>query len=557
VAPTAGVGGFVRRGEDSGPKVPDHNGVHQGQQTGAHRSGSNAGSIATHNINISRQTLAASARVKLPTTRLEYSQSKVTANPTGVPTDGAKQYTSGHILTPAPRSIQHTRMDHPQWQTGVTDGFETDIDGLDDTSTSSFNISSSPRKSSNALYASTFATSNNLQSTSPTKFETLPPVKHEKGPFLEDEYGYEEEEDGTYSDESVEADPLLFRPGEEEAFLKFQEELRTKGLPETLGDMGESLKQEISAARNFTRPSSNPQPFSRARLDTLTNANERALLRSADSDARPQKQADLTSGNGSVPPRSTQIREPARQSELSPKKPDYKNTEKAKPTHQEIRAPQSQPVRTASPYADTDFSSRGLPEHPRKVQGATHQANDWRAENKVQEPRSAPHADERIDFDREQPIMSQKRPLGLDYTEEELAQMSYDQLKSESFDHNPKPIPSVLPKELKSEPLGTQLEHLCNLPDISEEDQFSKQQDFFSSLSIDKYEECGDIILEKFGEILGKFKKARQDKRKIAREFEDEVSQREHLVSLGAEAIDKDMARLRRAGEDVIKGNIS
>ncbi|MCJ1387336.1 hypothetical protein MMC18_000179 [Xylographa bjoerkii] len=148
----------------------------------------------------------------------------------------------------------------------------------------------------------------------------------------------------------------------------------------------------------------------------------------------------------------------------------------------------------------------------------------------------------------------QKHILELDYTEDQLSKMSYDQLRSESFDLNSKDSPPMFPEEVCSGPLNKQFEYIKDLKDVTEEQQTKMLQSFFSSLTIDQYEECGELVLELFSNILVKFKDARQEKRKIARNYEEEISQREQLVSGGSLRVDNEMRRIRQAGNDLLKG---
>lgn len=149
---------------------------------------------------------------------------------------------------------------------------------------------------------------------------------------------------------------------------------------------------------------------------------------------------------------------------------------------------------------------------------------------------------------------SRKRDAGLDYSKEQLSKMPYSQLKSESFDHDPKGSPFVLPEEVRSQPIPKQFSHFSDLKNVTEEFRSEQQRAFFSSLTIDKYEECGDLILGRFSDILASFKDARQEKRRVAKEFEEEISVRGERVRGRSELIDKKLAKLREAGEGVIKG---
>ena len=146
----------------------------------------------------------------------------------------------------------------------------------------------------------------------------------------------------------------------------------------------------------------------------------------------------------------------------------------------------------------------------------------------------------------------EKRALDLDYTEEQLKSMPFSKLATESFDFDPARSKPNLSKDLASKPLPDQLRHLTTLQG-AEDDIFQRQVSFFNSLPLDKYEESGDIIVDQFAEILGKFKDLRKKKREAARRFEEEVAEREEGVKERMDALGADLKRLKRSGEEVVR----
>ncbi|MCJ1478544.1 hypothetical protein MMC13_007225 [Lambiella insularis] len=152
------------------------------------------------------------------------------------------------------------------------------------------------------------------------------------------------------------------------------------------------------------------------------------------------------------------------------------------------------------------------------------------------------------------PQSGRKRIAELDYSDEQLAKMPFNQLKFESFDHDPHGSPFVLPANISSQPISQQIAYISDLKSIAEGSRSEQQRAFFSSLTIEKYEEWGDLILGRFADILTKFKNARQEKRRIAKGFEEEVSVREERIRGRSQLIDQKLAKLREAGEGVIRG---
>ena len=145
-----------------------------------------------------------------------------------------------------------------------------------------------------------------------------------------------------------------------------------------------------------------------------------------------------------------------------------------------------------------------------------------------------------------------KRILELDYPPNQLATMTYNQLSSESFDHDPKASAPVRPPDADR---GTLAEKLASLQQSKADSQHNQNlRSFFSSLSIDQYDECGEIMIEQITIIMDQYRKARRRKRQAAQQFEAEVADRERSVSQGIDAVEHGLKRLKRAGEDVVRG---
>lgn len=146
-----------------------------------------------------------------------------------------------------------------------------------------------------------------------------------------------------------------------------------------------------------------------------------------------------------------------------------------------------------------------------------------------------------------------KRPFQLDYDASQLSEMSFEDLKKQPFDHDPRALPNILPDEVSSASLAEKLKHVTSTLK-ADTDKDEKRQRFFSSLTIDEHEECGDLIVEEFSNIIKKLKTARQEKRKLAMAYEAEVASREDRVRIKRELLEREQDRLKRAGQDVISG---
>ncbi len=148
-----------------------------------------------------------------------------------------------------------------------------------------------------------------------------------------------------------------------------------------------------------------------------------------------------------------------------------------------------------------------------------------------------------------------KRSRDIDYSLDELSSMAFSQLQDETFHHDPKATEPPLPPEIADAPLPQKLDYILALKDDNSNKEHHRAA-FFSSLPIEQYEDCGDLIVQKFADVVSKFKDARQQRRKVAREFEDEVAKREERVRGKMGAVEKDLGRLKRGGEEVVRGKL-
>lgn len=156
---------------------------------------------------------------------------------------------------------------------------------------------------------------------------------------------------------------------------------------------------------------------------------------------------------------------------------------------------------------------------------------------------------ELLEFQQSQVREFGKHPRELDYTWDELSRMDYSRLIGESFDLIPG-VGAGPPKIGSSAELANSLTQILSHQRHGQEGTDGRA--FFASLSIDQYEECGDLIIEGFKGILGKFKDARQQKRLLAQKFEEKVQQRQYIIEAKKSSIDKDLKTMRQNGSGLI-----
>lgn len=146
-----------------------------------------------------------------------------------------------------------------------------------------------------------------------------------------------------------------------------------------------------------------------------------------------------------------------------------------------------------------------------------------------------------------------KRSRDLDYSIHQLADMSYQQLKDESFDHMPGAAKTMAQFDLPnpSLPLSERLQQIYE--DKAHKDRELRARGFFSSLTIDQYEDCGELLLDGFRKVMERLKNARQQKRRAAKTMEEQIAKREDLVRKKRGIIEVDLGRLKSAGSAVVK----
>ena len=148
---------------------------------------------------------------------------------------------------------------------------------------------------------------------------------------------------------------------------------------------------------------------------------------------------------------------------------------------------------------------------------------------------------------------TRKRTRDLDYSLNQLSNMTYQQLSSESFNLASNTAWTSVPQKIPHGSLVEKLDHIMdNLKD--DDAKLVQRKAFFSSLSIDQYEECAKLIICRFSAIMSKFTDARQQRRQAAKGFEEEIAKREACVNGKTMVVDKDLDRLKRGGEEVVRG---
>lgn len=144
------------------------------------------------------------------------------------------------------------------------------------------------------------------------------------------------------------------------------------------------------------------------------------------------------------------------------------------------------------------------------------------------------------------PLQDSNIRLNGDYDLKTLDTMSYDRLKNESFDTDPGALDQPLSEEMLQKPLVERLGH------VQKNLHTDQQSEFFQKLPTTEWEDAGDWFLDQFSSIIQRTKEARQKKRKLAQEFEDEIEKRHKHVSKKQHQVEDAMNRMKAQGEGLV-----
>lgn len=133
-----------------------------------------------------------------------------------------------------------------------------------------------------------------------------------------------------------------------------------------------------------------------------------------------------------------------------------------------------------------------------------------------------------------------------DYELSELCKMSYDELKLQSLDYNPRAPPPVIPEDMMQASLSERLEFVQHHLEAHD------QRKFFDSLPIKEWEEAGNWFADQFGDIIKKMADARRKKRKVAIEFEQEIEMRHKHVAKRQQIVEDAMKKMRASGQGLL-----
>ncbi|RAK99144.1 uncharacterized protein BO80DRAFT_410790 [Aspergillus ibericus CBS 121593] len=152
------------------------------------------------------------------------------------------------------------------------------------------------------------------------------------------------------------------------------------------------------------------------------------------------------------------------------------------------------------------------------------------------------------------PQSKKRRAIESDYPTDVLRQKSFNDLQSEPFDQTP----AAAPAETKT----TTVSNSTPGPKATPEDKMSfllnstdqGLRDFFSTLSIDTWEDYGDLLIDQFSDALSKMKDLRHARRKTATMFEAEIRRRNEVVEEQSADLSRKFEEMRSGGTEVLRG---
>ncbi|KAL2872371.1 extracellular mutant protein 11-domain-containing protein [Aspergillus lucknowensis] len=144
---------------------------------------------------------------------------------------------------------------------------------------------------------------------------------------------------------------------------------------------------------------------------------------------------------------------------------------------------------------------------------------------------------------------TKKRHLEPDYPPEILCTKSFAELQAEPFDKTPTPNVKETEPQLPVEKEKDE-DKVSFLLRLSE----NERAEYFAKLSVNEWEEHGDLLIERFSKMMSKMKELRHARRKTASIFEAEIKRRNELVEEQSAELASKFEEMRAGGAEVLRG---
>ena len=148
---------------------------------------------------------------------------------------------------------------------------------------------------------------------------------------------------------------------------------------------------------------------------------------------------------------------------------------------------------------------------------------------------------------------TRKHARDLDYRLDQRSSTTFEQLSNEPFDLASASSRLSIPQEISDGNLAAKMDYILEKLK-NDEAKFVQRRAIFSSLSIEQYEESANLMIGRFSAIMSRLTDARQQRRRVAKDFEEEVAKREGCILGKIAAVSQSLSRLKRGGEEVVRG---
>ena len=505
----------------------------------------------------SRQLLGAQNRVPIPVTKLEYTKDKPSfqrldpSQPADPPAD-----------PPITERSTHSSRQQSTKAPVVQDLFETDAEGFDDSTTISIDGSSRGDQGvrhqdelssrygtdhTNSIIAGNQASFRHEQE-QPYRIPRSLQLDAEDSAGEDDEGSYEEvleEENEEEPEESVVRDGILQdlnSPG----FSQYLQEETSHATGEVLRPVKTTWVAHTNlVVKDSVQYSQNPaNPFTSMEYSMNSGVADLGVRRRKDQTLdRATNKTSRTSAQQSYVRSVEQPLISARSRRISD---DHKSSQQPSVTSYQ----NSQPTGVARNIAATNEQSQANEENRLSTQkgSITHGDSGYSVEWGSDFDRR--HNREIVASGDSQ--QTRKRIRDLDYSPEYISRMTFQQLTNEPFNLSSDTARACIPQELPMGSLDEKIDYV--LENLRNDDtKLVQRRAFFSSLSLEQYEECASLIVHRFSAIILKVTDARQQRRRAAKEFENEVAKRERCVRGKTAVVDQDLDSLKRGGEEVVR----
>ena len=501
-----------------------------------------------------RQVVGAQHRVPVPMTKLENTQQKPSVPkpspdlPAGTPAAGSRPCSSRKQSVEAP---------------AVPSAFDTDVESADDTVTMSIGGSiwghqgeGDDREQTSSQYDVGVATPG-AQVFSQCGQEQPPHIHRFRQPDAE---GSEEEDNEESYEESAdeEADEELVRDG-------ILQDLNSPGFSRYLqGETSHTAHatfQPVMATPKIhsSLASKDVMQHSRKLANPFASRGKFVNAGAADANVNPQRASrrghERTMKQTSAVPvrefQSTSVEQPSVSAQHRKASDHHELSQQPSvPSQQTLRFMSRARVGKAQDIVATNVQPQDSDGKPPSVQngsmnvGDDKSSVDWNPEiDRIHDRKPTVSAD---------CPQTRKRARDLDHSPDQLSSMTFQQLSNEPFDLASDIARASVPQELSSGTLAAKMDYI--LERLKDDDtKLLQRRAFFSSLSIEQYEECANVMIRRFTDIVSTVTDARQQRRRAAKDFEEKVAKREECVRGKTTDVDKDLGRLKRGGEEVVR----